>query len=259
MGQWIFQHCRSGAPTISCISLKKFPEKEVEVTITPNGYADGLVCYNGTEYFCLPEEKQMMFKEFLRLLDEKRDNYVVYIQQQNSNLTSDFPELLEDIDVEIGWASTAFDKKPDAVNFWMGDERAITSMHKDPYENIYCVVDGYKDFILSPPMDLPYIPYKKFPVRRYKDVGSGSFEISEIPNQKDISWIALDPLKPTTTKGKPRLFRVRVEKGDLLYLPGLWFHHVKQSHGCIAVNYWYDMDFTDPKYCYYRMLESLCQ
>ena len=25
-----------------------------------------------------------------------------------------------------------------------GDKRAVTSMHKDPYENIYCVVRGYK-------------------------------------------------------------------------------------------------------------------
>lgn len=36
-------------------------------------------------------------------------------------------------------------------------------MHKDPYENIYCVIDGYKDFILIPPTDLPFVPYKKYP------------------------------------------------------------------------------------------------
>ena len=45
---------------------------------------------------------------------------------------------------ELDWAREAFDQSPDAVNFWMGDQRAVTSMHKDPYENIYCVVRGHK-------------------------------------------------------------------------------------------------------------------
>ena len=38
---------------------------------------------------------------------------------------------------------------------------------------------------------------------------------------------------------------MRVKAGDVLYLPSLWFHHLEQSHGCIAVNFWYDMDFGD--------------
>lgn len=36
-------------------------------------------------------------------------------------------ELLPDIRKEIDWAFKAFNKRPDAINFWMGDERAITS------------------------------------------------------------------------------------------------------------------------------------
>lgn len=43
-------------------------------------------------------------------------------------------------------------------------------MHKDPYENIYCVIDGHKDFILIPPTDLPYVPYKKYPQAVFKRV-----------------------------------------------------------------------------------------
>lgn len=56
-----------------------------------------------------------------------RDNYILYIQKQNSNLTEDFTELIPDIESDVSWASKAFNKKPDAVNFWMGDERAVTS------------------------------------------------------------------------------------------------------------------------------------
>lgn len=28
---------------------------------------------------------------------------------------------------------------PEAVNLWIGDERSVTSWHKDPFENIYAV------------------------------------------------------------------------------------------------------------------------
>ena len=33
-------------------------------------------------------------------------------------------------------------------------------MHKDPYENIYCVVRGTKDIILQPPTDLPALLHR---------------------------------------------------------------------------------------------------
>lgn len=138
-------------------------------------------------------------------------------------------------------------------------------MHKDPYENIYCVINGHKDFILIPPSDLPCIPYKKYSVCVFKNVTPHSYSIDfkqTDSKHETISWIALDPLKPDFNKfpkyAQASIYKVRVEKGDCLYLPSLWFHHVQQSHKCIAVNYWYDMEF-DLKYCYYKMLEELCE
>lgn len=51
-----------------------------------------------------------------------------YIQKQNSNLTDDFAELMNDIHSDsINFAKDVFNKNPDAINFWMGDERAVTS------------------------------------------------------------------------------------------------------------------------------------
>lgn len=140
-------------------------------------------------------------------------------------------------------------------------------MHKDPYENIYCVIDGHKDFILIPPTDLPYVPYKKYSVGVYRNVRSEGFSVdfkqklsSDLEHEM-IEWVAVDPLRPDYKEcpqyANASVYKVRVEKGDCLYLPSLWFHHVQQSHKCIAVNYWYDMEF-DLKYCYYKMLEELC-
>ncbi|CAK1543415.1 unnamed protein product [Leptosia nina] len=236
------------------------PNKTVTVAVTPNGYADGITKdKHGIDYFVMPSEVQTTMDKFLDMLEDKRDNYIPYIQRQNSNLTEDFKELLQDIDFDVEFASRAFNKKPDAINFWMGDKRAVTSMHKDPYENIYCVIDGYKEFILIPPTDLPYVPYKKYKQAVFKY--NNGWAVEPLGCGSGLPWICIDPLSPDTLNYpqflKAHRYKIRLNKGDCLYLPSLWFHHVTQSHGCIAVNYWYDMEF-DIKYCYFRMLEKLC-
>lgn len=75
-----------------------------------------------------------------------------------------------------------------------------------------------------------------------------------------MPWIPLDPENPDFDKYPNYRYaspvKCRVSAGDMLYLPSLWFHHVRQSHGCIAMNYWYDMEF-EVKYCYYKLLEDL--
>ncbi|GJQ69910.1 hypothetical protein Trydic_g22452 [Trypoxylus dichotomus] len=149
-----------------------------------------------------------------------------------------------------------------------------TKVHKDPYENIYCVIDGYKDFIIIPPTDLPWVPHNIYKKGIFKNVTNNSYDIemikSTLENENDdgsneietLPWISIDPLTPDYERfpefRRVSMYKVRVNKGDVLYLPSLWFHHVRQSHGCIAVNYWYDME-CDIKYCYYRMLETMCK
>lgn len=102
-------------------------QKDVTVAITPNGLADGLAMKDGKDYFVMPLEQQMRMTEFLDTLDNHHP-LIHYIQKQNSNFTDDFSELCNDIDVSLlSFSAEAFNKEPDAVNFWMGDERAITS------------------------------------------------------------------------------------------------------------------------------------
>ena len=43
----------------------------------------------------------------------------------------------------------------------------------------------------------------------------------------------------------------------MLYLPALWFHQVSQSCETVAINYWYDMRFDSPLYCYFHLLEGI--
>lgn len=152
-----------------------YGEKLVSVAVTPNGYADGIATKmpENKEYFVLPEERTMTFNEFLNGLEDENKE-IFYIQKQNSNFSLDFPELLNDIDLStLQFATEAFNKEHDALNFWMGDERAITSLHKDPYENIYCVVSGFKNFTLIPPTEYPKVARDFYPKGIYKSAGEG--------------------------------------------------------------------------------------
>jgi Cupin-like domain len=50
-------------------------------------------------------------------------------------------------------------------------------MHKDPYENIYCVISGFKDFILIPPVDVHLVPRKRYPSAIFESDDRGAFNI----------------------------------------------------------------------------------
>lgn len=236
---------------------EKMADHPLTVSVTPNGYADAVT---HDMRFVMPHEDQMTMSEFVKIIEEpKSRSGIHYVQKQNSNLTDEMSQLLEDVS-EMKWASEAFGKKPDAINFWMGDERAVTSTHKDHYENIYCVVRGHKDFMLFPPTDLASLPYVDCRPAKYVRAEDGTFSIKNVPNAPRVPWIVIDPLKPDLVEypdyqdASPVMCRVNA--GDVLYLPSLWFHHIQQSHGCVAVNYWYDMEF-DVKYNYFNFMKNL--
>ncbi|XP_011342581.1 jmjC domain-containing protein 7 isoform X2 [Ooceraea biroi] len=249
-------------------------DEKIVVAVTPNGYADAIARKDDTEeeFFVMPEERLLTMSEFLDTLENTREDSVFYIQQQNSNFINSFHKLWSDTKIEIPWANEAFGKHPDAVNFWMGDKRAITSMHKDPYENIYCVLSGEKNFTLHPPTDLPWIPYANYSSAVYKEREPGKWTIERIVDETSdpeetasstlTPWICIDPLNPDYETypeyRNAHTLRVTLRAGDVLYLPSLWFHHVTQSHACISINYWYDMEF-DIKYAYFKALETLCK
>lgn len=108
----------------------KIGDQEVSVAVTPNGYADAIL----DDKFMMPEERRMTMRKFLDIINNPRSaNGVFYVQKQNSNLTEEFGEVLDDVEKDIPWASVAFGKQPDAVNFWLGDERAVTSSKSEMF------------------------------------------------------------------------------------------------------------------------------
>ncbi|XP_064148208.1 cytosolic phospholipase A2 beta isoform X4 [Loxodonta africana] len=126
----------------------------------------------------MPAELRLPLSSVLDVLEGSAQHPgVLYVQKQCSNLPNELPQLLSDLEPHVPWASEALGKMPDAVNFWLGEAAAVTSLHKDHYENLYCVVSGEKHFLLHPPSDRPFIPYELYTPATYQLTEEGTFEV----------------------------------------------------------------------------------
>lgn len=95
-----------------------------------------------------------------RLADQQSE--ILYLQSQDGNVyrstlgargpseLADFQPLIER---DITWMKEATGSSAEAVNLWIGTSRSTTSLHHDPYENIYHVLSGSKTFTLVSPID----------------------------------------------------------------------------------------------------------
>lgn len=197
---------------------------------------------------------------------------VMYIQQQNGNFTSHFPELANDVESNLPWASEAFGASPDAVNLWIGNDRSVTSFHKDHYENLYAVITGEKIFTLLPPCDAYRMHLAHYPLATCTDSPHG-LHVTPSGDSQQVLWCPVEDLAdaPCSVEYQqhfpayfnaalPKPMRVSVKAGEVLFLPSLWWHQVEQKAGkddmVVAINYWYDMPF-DCKYAYFKLVESL--
>lgn len=174
---------------------------------------------------------------------------------ENDNLREEYHTLFSDVPPNISWARIALEQSADAINFWLGNERSVTAMHRDNYENVYVQIVGQKHFVLLPPIEQPCVNEQNLPHCRYapspaaKDSDHLSIELQE--GQDPVPVAVWDPEEPSARCSEyahlSKPLSVTLNKGDMLYLPAMWYHKVKQSSGkegfACAVNYWYDMSF----------------
>ncbi|XP_051253979.1 bifunctional peptidase and (3S)-lysyl hydroxylase JMJD7 isoform X6 [Dicentrarchus labrax] len=210
---------------------EKVGSKVISVAVTPNGYADAV----SGDRFVMPEERRMSLSAVLDIIQGKEEaRGVFYVQKQCSNLLDELPELTDDVESHVSWMSAALGKLPDAVNFWLGESRAVTSMHKDHYENLFCVISGEKNFILLPPTDRPFIPYGEYQPAVYRQQEDGPMDPSgpsgprpgPVPAVPESSAAPLQPegrrdAVPAVAVVPPRPAVTRLHRSELLVRHGV--------------------------------------
>ncbi|KAJ7682797.1 cupin-like domain-containing protein [Mycena polygramma] len=247
-------------------------EAEISVAVTPNGRADAVTrAPDGKLYFVEPHVEKMKMSELLsKLAGETEESDIYYLQSQNGNVysnrffegnpdPSEFQALRADIPSEIPWCTEAFGRSPDAVNLWIGSHRSVTSIHSDPYENIYTVVRGSKHFTLLPPTEGWCLKERMYPhgtwTRKIPDAN-----LTMIPSSKvsPIRWSSLgDPEIAGNLPAEAHPIRITVEAGSTLYLPPGWWHHVRQGDNTIALNYWYDVEMRGMSWVLFNFLRGI--
>lgn len=267
--------------------IEKAGKDPVTVDVTPFGLGDAVLELPGhhEEIFVMPEEREMPFEEFLKVFND-RDGFdgVPYLSHQNDSLREQFPALFDEVPPVMELAMKAFGNEPEAVNIWIGDERAVSTMHKDHYENFYCVVKGQKHFTLLPPSAVGCLYEREFPSARYRHAASPAVDDHDVvdlvaterfhdkypqhsqwrifssPDKGDTPWIPVDPLDIDTERyplaAALQPLQVVINAGEVLYLPSLWYHRAAQLCPTISVNYWHDMEF-DCRYVYFNFVHDI--
>lgn len=228
--------------------LDKLGHLEFTVAVTPDGRADAVT--GGC--FAQPAEERLTLQQLFSQLDDPTRG-VAYASAQNGSL-SEFGPLACDVPPALDFATAAFGSSPDAVNIWLGSSASVTSFHADPYENVYAVLRGEKVFTLLPPGDAYRLYSQSWPATRYARRGDG-WELEPETPARQVAWSPVDPHPADAVAAAtlyplffdaalPAPLEVTVRAGEMLYLPALWHHHVRQrGERVIAVNYWHDMKY----------------
>lgn len=155
---------------------------------------------------------EMTFSEFLKL-DHRKDAPVKHLMMQRA-MEKAFPGLLPD----VGMPPLFDPKHLFQINFWYLPADNVTLLHCDFAANLLAMIKGKKRIVLYPP-NAPVYPHPVI----------GNFAQVDIENP--------DPIKHPKFHRRG-VFDFLLEPGEMLWLPGLWWHQV-YSEPSISVNYWW--------------------
>ncbi|GAP89127.2 putative phospholipase A2 [Rosellinia necatrix] len=256
---------------------------KVNVAVTPSGNADAPTPDGrGQIVFAKPHEEDQEFSEFLEYVmrqektsmagsehEARKADEVRYAQTQNDNLRHEYVTLFSQVERSIAFARIALGRDPDAINLWIGNSRSVTALHRDNYENVYVQIAGRKHFVLLSPLFQPCVNERSLVPATYMRSQDGDRQKAKAEDlvlcmdegadqdgAPKVPFATWDPDTPashaTPYSYLAEPMRVSLEPGDMLYLPAMWYHKVSQSCSkdgiCVAVNYWYDMEFSGPLY-----------
>ncbi|KDQ28945.1 hypothetical protein PLEOSDRAFT_1102984 [Pleurotus ostreatus PC15] len=274
--------------------IRKMGSRTFSVAVTPNGRADAVTRGpDGRLYFVEPYPRDMTMEAFLSTIHDSKstkhallipcssngplgtrggEGNIHYLQSQNGNLftnkyfegssedPSEFEPLRADVLAEVPWCTEALGRPPDAVNLWIGDSMSVTSIHNDPYENIYTVIRGAKHFTLLPPTDSCYLKERSYPHATYTRPNPSSQELVLTPSllAPTVRWSSIqDPGAPGALDERAHPINITLTAGQTLYLPPGWWHHVRQSEELtIAINWWYDIESQGMSWVVLRFLRG---
>jgi hypothetical protein len=134
--------------------------------------------------------------------------------------TCDPPEYC---DVTVGASGECVPSEaPPRVNVWIGPANTVSDMHTDPDDNLLCQVCGTKRVLLLPPEAAVFLdPHD----------GMMSNTATVDPREERVATTA-------ARFGMP-LVEAVMSRGDALFIPRGWWHHVQSLSKSASVSLWW--------------------
>jgi hypothetical protein len=195
----------------------RLADKDVVVSVSSQAKFDYSAARSRDEAIAFSTTR-VRFGDAAAMIAEARPGRHAYVMQQS--LHDNFPELLADVQLPP-WI-----ENPTAVNLWFGAQ-TVTPLHHDNSNNCFVQLHGEKEFTLFSPDDTKYL--YSFPL----DAGMGH-----------VSQLDPDSFDPAVFELFSRATPIRftLTPGEMLYMPGFWWHQVKSPGVSISVNAWWECD-----------------
>lgn len=157
------------------------------------------------------------------LLEHRNDTDASSLAVQSTIISRFLPGLENENRLPEGLVPAGTDPR-----IWLGN-RVTIAAHFDPSENIACCIAGARQFTLFPP-------------EQVENLYVGPFEIT--PSGATVSLVDFDRPDfdrfPDFGKAMTAAQQAVLKPGDAIYVPYLWWHHVKSMATINGlVNYWW--------------------
>ena len=223
VADWPVVRAHQESPQAMCAYLQRFDRgRPITTAMGPPGikgrffYQDDLSALN----FRMGQARLSVSLDYL--LDHAGDPAPAAYAVQSVTMRDNMPGFEEEnrnplLDPAIG------------PRLWIGN-RVTIAAHYDPSENIACVVGGRRRFTVFPPDQVG-------------NLYSGPFELT--PAGPTISMVDFDNPDlekfPRFPDAMAQAMYADLEPGDAIYVPYLWWHHVRSKDPVSAlVNYWWE-------------------
>jgi len=165
-----------------------------------------------------PVRKNMKLSLFLEEYEKKS----IYLD----SLFSKDSKMVSDIYLPLPLLSITHRAAVDNLNLFISSGNTSSAFHQDGYENLLTVFSGYKDVILYDNKYTRHFDADNYSVAAgVSDMNPENLTINDVKKLQEIPY-----------------YTVRIEPGDMLYIPQYWWHQVRSfNHPNIALGIWFDI------------------
>lgn len=167
----------------------------------------------------------MTLKEFLKTVESNvnAEKWYYFDYKYMHEWFKDKPEIIS----SINWSRFGFNKTGAESTIWIGSKGAHTNCHQDSYGcNLVAQIHGRKQWLLFPPNSTNFIEPTRIPYEESTVYSKFNFFCPSKEAQKSL----------LNMPHKARL--ITLEKGDVLLVPGGWWHYVESLDTSVSVNVW---------------------